>query len=157
LARSRPFTGDEHARAASPVSPFPHAEGPSRRRSHDPPLADEPRHRHATCAVIAGAADFQQIALFATKRRDWLAQFLDLSKGLPSQDALRTRLRPDGRGGLPALLRPLDGRLAQATDGQAPGRREEVEKNQEPTNRSMAMKRFAAAPDADYHEEILTA
>jgi predicted transposase YbfD/YdcC len=38
------------------------------------------------CAVIAGAADFQQVALFADKRRDWLARFLDLSNGLPSHD-----------------------------------------------------------------------
>src|SRR5436305_1002201 len=40
----------------------------------------------ATCAVIAGADDFQQVALFATKRKDWLARFLDLSNGIPSHD-----------------------------------------------------------------------
>jgi predicted transposase YbfD/YdcC len=40
----------------------------------------------AICAVIAGAADFQQVAVFADKRRDWLGRFLDLSNGLPSHD-----------------------------------------------------------------------
>jgi predicted transposase YbfD/YdcC len=40
----------------------------------------------AISAVIAGAADFQQVAVFADKRRDWLARFLDLSNGLPSHD-----------------------------------------------------------------------
>jgi len=40
----------------------------------------------AVCAVIAGASDFQEIAIFADKRRDWLARFLDLSKGIPAHD-----------------------------------------------------------------------
>ncbi len=40
----------------------------------------------AICAVVAGAADFQQVAVFAEKRRDWLARFLDLSNGQPSHD-----------------------------------------------------------------------
>jgi len=38
------------------------------------------------CAVIAGAEDFQQVAVFAEKRKDWLSRFLDLSNGLPSHD-----------------------------------------------------------------------
>jgi predicted transposase YbfD/YdcC len=42
----------------------------------------------ATCAVIAGANDFQQVALFAHKRKDWLARFLDLPNGVPSHDTL---------------------------------------------------------------------
>jgi predicted transposase YbfD/YdcC len=40
----------------------------------------------AICAVVAGAADFQQVVVFADKRRDWLGRFLDLSNGLPSHD-----------------------------------------------------------------------
>jgi predicted transposase YbfD/YdcC len=40
----------------------------------------------ATCAVIAGANDFQQVALFAQKRKDWLGRFLDLPNGVPSHD-----------------------------------------------------------------------
>ncbi|HEV3447120.1 MAG TPA: ISAs1 family transposase [Gemmataceae bacterium] len=40
----------------------------------------------AICAVIAGANDFQQIALFAQKRKDWLGRFLELPNGVPSHD-----------------------------------------------------------------------
>lgn len=40
----------------------------------------------ALCAVVAGAEDFQEIALFGQKRRDWLARFLDLADGVPSHD-----------------------------------------------------------------------
>jgi len=40
----------------------------------------------AICAVIAGADDFQQIALFGQKRKDWLERFLDLPNGIPSHD-----------------------------------------------------------------------
>jgi predicted transposase YbfD/YdcC len=40
----------------------------------------------AVCAVIAGAQDFQQVALFAHKRQDWLKGFLDLPNGVPSHD-----------------------------------------------------------------------
>jgi hypothetical protein len=41
----------------------------------------------AICAVIAGADDFQQIALFGQKRQDWLERFLQLPNGIPSHDA----------------------------------------------------------------------
>lgn len=40
----------------------------------------------ALCAVLAGAEDFQQIALFGQKRLDWLQRFLDLPNGVPSHD-----------------------------------------------------------------------
>ncbi len=40
----------------------------------------------ALCAVIAGADDFVAIAEFGRKRRTWLSQFLDLSRGVPSHD-----------------------------------------------------------------------
>ena len=40
----------------------------------------------ATCAVIAGANDFQQVALFGQKRKDWLQRFLELPNGIPSHD-----------------------------------------------------------------------
>lgn len=40
----------------------------------------------AICAVIAGADDFQQIALFGQKRKDWLERFLALPNGIPSHD-----------------------------------------------------------------------
>ena len=51
----------------------------------------------AICAVIAGANDFQQIALFAHKRQDWLLRFLKLPNGVPSHDTferLFARLEP---------------------------------------------------------------
>jgi predicted transposase YbfD/YdcC len=40
----------------------------------------------AICAVIAGANDFQQVALFGQKRKDWLKRFLALPNGIPSHD-----------------------------------------------------------------------
>ena len=40
----------------------------------------------ALCAVIAGADDFVTIAAWGRQKRAWLAQFLDLSNGIPSHD-----------------------------------------------------------------------
>jgi predicted transposase YbfD/YdcC len=40
----------------------------------------------ALCAVIAGAQDWQEVALFGRQRRDWLKQFLKLANGIPSHD-----------------------------------------------------------------------
>jgi predicted transposase YbfD/YdcC/predicted DNA-binding protein (UPF0251 family) len=40
----------------------------------------------AICAVICGADDFVSIAEYGCKKRKWLAQFLDLGKGIPSHD-----------------------------------------------------------------------
>lgn len=40
----------------------------------------------AVCAVICGADDFVSIAEYGKKKRKWLAQFLDLSAGIPSHD-----------------------------------------------------------------------
>jgi hypothetical protein len=48
-------------------------------------------------AVIAGADDFQQVALFGEKRLDWLRRFLDLSNGVSSHDTFErvfARLNP---------------------------------------------------------------
>lgn len=52
----------------------------------------------ALCATIAGADDFVAIADWARQKRDWLAQFLDLSSGIPSHDrfnAIFRALKPD--------------------------------------------------------------
>ncbi|CAN5281452.1 ISAs1-like element ISSod22 family transposase [soil metagenome] len=58
----------------------------------------DPRRRHrrrhslqdiiviSLCAVIAGAQDWQEIALFGRERRSWLQRFLHLSNGIPSHD-----------------------------------------------------------------------
>jgi predicted transposase YbfD/YdcC len=40
----------------------------------------------AVCAVICQADDFVEIADFGDARRDWLAEYLDLSNGIPSHD-----------------------------------------------------------------------
>jgi predicted transposase YbfD/YdcC len=51
----------------------------------------------ALCAVLCGADDFVSIAVWARSKRDWLAQFLDLSAGIPSHDrfnAVLAALKP---------------------------------------------------------------
>jgi predicted transposase YbfD/YdcC len=51
----------------------------------------------AICAVISGADDFVSMASWARQKRDWLAQFLDLSNGIPSHDrfnAVLASIRP---------------------------------------------------------------
>jgi hypothetical protein len=56
----------------------------------------------AICAVICGADDFVSIAEYGEKKKKWLAQFLDLSAGIPSHDRFNAVL----------------GALQQITDGQ---------------------------------------
>jgi predicted transposase YbfD/YdcC len=69
---------------------------PTRIQDHFADLTD-PRSREtiyplinvvviAVCAVICGADDFVAIARFGTTKREWLAQFLDLTNGVPSHD-----------------------------------------------------------------------
>jgi len=51
----------------------------------------------ALCATIAGADDFVAMTQWARQHREWLAQFLDLSHGIPSHDRLNMvfrRLQP---------------------------------------------------------------
>jgi hypothetical protein len=51
----------------------------------------------AICAVVCGADDFVSIAEYGNKKRNWLAQFLDLSAGIPSHDrfnAIFAALKP---------------------------------------------------------------
>ena len=51
----------------------------------------------ALCAVISGADDFVSIAHYGREKKAWLAQFLDLSAGIPSHDrfnAILGALRP---------------------------------------------------------------
>lgn len=42
----------------------------------------------AICAVICGADTWEQIEIFAKKRREWLERFLRLANGIPSHDTL---------------------------------------------------------------------
>lgn len=73
------------------------------RKLRDPRVMGRNRHSLeailviALCAVIAGAEDFQQIALFGQKRLDWLRRFLPLPHGTPSHDTFErvfARLNP---------------------------------------------------------------
>ena len=51
----------------------------------------------ALCATIAGADDFVAMVAWAQEHKEWLAQFLDLSHGIPSHDRLNMifrRLKP---------------------------------------------------------------
>ena len=53
----------------------------------------------AVCAVICGADDFVAIAKFARTKKEWFAQYLDLSAGIPSHDRFNAIL---------ALIRPAE-------------------------------------------------
>jgi predicted transposase YbfD/YdcC len=77
--------------------PFPNDTGKYQITRYFKKLKD-PRRRHrrrhslqdiiviALCAVIAGAQDWQEIAIFGQERRSWLQRFLQLSNGIPSHD-----------------------------------------------------------------------
>src|SRR5215470_1366115 len=43
----------------------------------------------AVCGVLSGANSFAAIAEFGCDRRTWLARFLDLAAGIPSEDTFR--------------------------------------------------------------------
>ena len=43
----------------------------------------------AICAVISGAEGWTDMETFGESKRKWLAQFLDLSNGTPSDDTFR--------------------------------------------------------------------
>src|SRR5262245_34457496 len=73
------------------------------RKLQDPRVKGRSRHSLeailviALCAVIAGAEDFQEIALFGHKRLDWLKRLLPLPNGAPSHDTFErvfARLNP---------------------------------------------------------------
>jgi predicted transposase YbfD/YdcC len=52
----------------------------------------------ALCATIAGADDFVSMVSWARRHQDWLAQFLDLTNGIPSHDCLNMffrRIKPE--------------------------------------------------------------
>jgi predicted transposase YbfD/YdcC len=72
----------------------------------------------ALCGTIAGADGWEDIAIFADERREWLARFLDLSKGLPSHDTLgRVFAALDPIAFQKCLVAWIDG-LHRATKGQ---------------------------------------
>jgi len=91
-------------------------------RLRDPRLNRRKRHQLidiiviTLCGVICGADDFQQVAAFGRRRKDWLQTFLALPNGIPSHDTLERvfdRLDPQAfqacfRLWVEALARDLD-------------------------------------------------
>ncbi len=68
------------------------------------------------CGVICGADDFQQVAAFGRRRKDWLQSFLALPNGIPSHDTLERvfdRLDPQA---FQACFRQWVEALAQSLD-----------------------------------------
>jgi predicted transposase YbfD/YdcC len=76
------------------------SDGPATFHDHFQDLSDprvERTRRHplinilfiAVCGVLSGANSFAALHEFGTDRRTWLARFLDLTNGIPSEDTLR--------------------------------------------------------------------
>jgi len=72
----------------------------------------------AVCAVICGADDFVAIAAFGTRRRDWFAQFLDLTSGIPSHDRFNAILAAIKPGEFEKCLLSWITALHEVTEGQ---------------------------------------
>jgi predicted transposase YbfD/YdcC len=72
----------------------------------------------AVCAVICGADDFVAIAAFGRRKREWLAQFLDLDKGIPSHDRFNAILGAIKPGEFEKCLTSWITALHEITDGQ---------------------------------------
>jgi predicted transposase YbfD/YdcC len=72
----------------------------------------------ALCATIAGADDFVAIAGWARRKQDWLAQFLDLSNGIPSHDRFNAIFRTLKPGQFERCLVAWITELHQVTAGQ---------------------------------------
>jgi predicted transposase YbfD/YdcC len=72
----------------------------------------------ALCATIAGADDFVAIAGWARQKQDWLAQFLDLSNGIPSHDRFNAIFRALKPGQFERCLVAWITELHQVTAGQ---------------------------------------
>lgn len=72
----------------------------------------------AVCAVICGADDFVAIAEFGTKKREWLARFLDLRNGIPSHDRFNAILAAIKPAEFEKCLLSWITALQDITDGQ---------------------------------------
>jgi predicted transposase YbfD/YdcC len=72
----------------------------------------------AVCAVICGADDFVSIAEYGEKKKKWLAQFLDLSAGIPSHDRFNAVLGALQPGEFEKCLLSWITALHEITDGQ---------------------------------------
>lgn len=72
----------------------------------------------ALCAVISGADDFVAIARWARIKRAWLAEFLDLSAGIPSHDRFNAIFRALKPAEFEKCLLSWITALHEVTDGQ---------------------------------------
>jgi hypothetical protein len=72
----------------------------------------------AVCAVICGADDFVSIAEYGKKKWKWLAQFLDLSAGIPSHDRFNAVLGAIKPAEFEKCLLSWITALHEITDGQ---------------------------------------
>jgi predicted transposase YbfD/YdcC len=91
-------------------------------RLRDPRLNRRKRHLLidiiviTLCGVLCGADDFQRVAAFGRRRKDWLQTFLALPNGIPSHDTLERvfdRLDPQA---FQACFRQWVEALAQSLD-----------------------------------------
>jgi predicted transposase YbfD/YdcC len=72
----------------------------------------------ALCAVLSGADDFVSIAHWAETKREWLANFLDMSAGVPSHDRFNAVLGAIKPAEFEKCLLSWITALHQITDGQ---------------------------------------
>jgi predicted transposase YbfD/YdcC len=72
----------------------------------------------ALCAVLSGADDFVSIAHWAEAKREWLANFLDMSAGVPSHDRFNAVLGAIKPAEFEKCLLSWITALHQITDGQ---------------------------------------
>ena len=72
----------------------------------------------AVCAVVSGADDFVAIARFGRTKRNWLARFLDLEKGIPSHDRFNAILAAIKPAEFEKCLLSWTTALHEITDGQ---------------------------------------
>jgi len=72
----------------------------------------------ALCAVLSGADDFVAIAIWAEAKKEWLAQFLDMSAGVPSHDRFNAILGALKPAEFEKCLLSWITSLQEITDGQ---------------------------------------
>lgn len=70
------------------------------------------------CAVLGGADDFVAIADWAEDKKEWLAQFLDMSTGVPSHDRFNAILGALKPAEFEKCLLSWITALLEVTDGQ---------------------------------------
>jgi hypothetical protein len=72
----------------------------------------------AICAVICGAENWVDIAMYGTKKADWLKQFMDLKNGIPSHDTFGRVFRLLKAEGFQACFSGWVKAVSEVTQGQ---------------------------------------